>query len=58
MPAEARCPICKKPASKADKPFCSPRCADVDLNRWLSGSYAIPGEPDESARSPGGEDQG
>jgi endogenous inhibitor of DNA gyrase (YacG/DUF329 family) len=39
------CPICGKPASEANKPFCSPRCRDVDLNRWLSGSYAIPGRP-------------
>ena len=39
------CPICGKPASGANKPFCSPRCRDVDLNRWLSGSYTIPGRP-------------
>lgn len=36
------CPICGKPAFEAHKPFCSERCRDVDLNRWLSGSYAIP----------------
>jgi endogenous inhibitor of DNA gyrase (YacG/DUF329 family) len=36
------CPICGKPAGAASKPFCSERCRDVDLNRWLSGSYAIP----------------
>ena len=36
------CPICGKPAVEASKPFCSERCRDVDLNRWLSGSYAIP----------------
>jgi endogenous inhibitor of DNA gyrase (YacG/DUF329 family) len=36
------CPICGKPATKASNPFCSERCRDVDLNRWLSGSYAIP----------------
>jgi endogenous inhibitor of DNA gyrase (YacG/DUF329 family) len=39
------CPICGKPASDAVMPFCSPRCRDVDLNRWLSGSYTIPGRP-------------
>jgi uncharacterized protein len=39
------CPICGKPASEANTPFCSPRCRDVDLNRWLSGSYTIPGRP-------------
>jgi endogenous inhibitor of DNA gyrase (YacG/DUF329 family) len=33
--------------TEASKPFCSDRCRDVDLNRWLSGSYAIPGRPDE-----------
>jgi endogenous inhibitor of DNA gyrase (YacG/DUF329 family) len=42
MSAE-HCPICDKPADKNFKPFCSKRCADVDLSRWLKGSYAIPG---------------
>ena len=41
------CPICGKPATDASRPFCSERCRDVDLNRWLSGSYAIPGNKDE-----------
>ena len=36
------CPICGKAPTDASKPFCSERCRDVDLNRWLSGSYAIP----------------
>jgi endogenous inhibitor of DNA gyrase (YacG/DUF329 family) len=40
------CPICGKPAVEASQPFCSERCRDVDLNRWLSGSYAIPGRKD------------
>lgn len=39
------CPICDKPTDKAFRPFCSRRCADVDLSRWLKGSYAIPGAP-------------
>lgn len=39
-----RCPICQKPAEEAWRPFCSKRCADVDLGRWLGGRYAIPGE--------------
>jgi uncharacterized protein len=43
------CPICGKPAAKASQPFCSERCRDVDLNRWLSNSYAIPGRKDEDA---------
>ena len=38
------CPECGKPANEATLPFCSPRCRDVDLNRWLSGSYVIPGK--------------
>jgi endogenous inhibitor of DNA gyrase (YacG/DUF329 family) len=43
-----RCPVCGKPAAAASLPFCSDRCRDVDLNRWLSGSYVIPGtESDE-----------
>jgi endogenous inhibitor of DNA gyrase (YacG/DUF329 family) len=36
------CPICSKPAEPRWRPFCSKRCADIDLNRWLSGAYAIP----------------
>ncbi len=41
------CPICGKPQAAAAKPFCSDRCRDVDLNRWLSGSYAIPAREGE-----------
>jgi len=41
------CPICNKMAVKDFHPFCSRRCADVDLNRWLSGAYAIPVADDE-----------
>jgi len=37
------CPICGKPSVEASRPFCSERCRDVDLNRWLSGSYVVPG---------------
>lgn len=39
------CPICSKPGVQKYRPFCSKRCADVDLARWLRGEYAIPGEP-------------
>jgi endogenous inhibitor of DNA gyrase (YacG/DUF329 family) len=50
------CPICGKAADARYRPFCSRRCADVDLGRWLTGGYAIPSaeedEPDE-ARSEG-----
>ncbi len=42
------CPICGKPATEASHPFCSERCRDVDLNRWLSNSYKIPGRPQDN----------
>lgn len=38
------CPICNKPVDPAYRPFCSKRCADVDLHRWMTGSYVMPGE--------------
>ncbi|HWJ99497.1 MAG TPA: DNA gyrase inhibitor YacG [Xanthobacteraceae bacterium] len=44
---ETPCPICGKPRVQAYAPFCSKRCADVDLHRWLSGVYRIEGKPDE-----------
>jgi len=42
------CPTCGKAESADSRPFCSERCRDVDLNRWLSGAYAVPAveEPD------------
>ena len=45
---QAKCPTCGKPVDPAYRPFCSRRCADVDLQRWLSGRYAIPAEDDEA----------
>lgn len=41
------CPICTRPTDPAYRPFCSRRCADVDLAKWLGGSYAIPSEDPE-----------
>lgn len=41
------CPICAKPEQARYRPFCSKRCADVDLGRWLGGTYRI--ETDEPA---------
>jgi endogenous inhibitor of DNA gyrase (YacG/DUF329 family) len=42
------CAICKKPSDAKFHPFCSNRCKQVDLNRWLGGHYAIPAvESDE-----------
>jgi len=49
----AHCPLCGKPTQQAFKPFCSKRCADIDLNRWLSGVYAVPAkEEDEDGERP------
>ncbi|MDQ0394994.1 DNA gyrase inhibitor YacG [Labrys monachus] len=44
-----KCPICGKPTVEATKPFCSKRCADIDLSRWLKGVYAIPVEESNAA---------
>jgi endogenous inhibitor of DNA gyrase (YacG/DUF329 family) len=38
------CPICGKPAASAYRPFCSRRCADIDLGRWFNESYRLPAE--------------
>ena len=46
------CPICGKPAAKGFRPFCSRRCADVDLNRWLSGVYVVPATEDDEEDGP------
>jgi uncharacterized protein len=49
-PKTRRCPICGKPTVQTYRPFCSRRCADVDLHRWFSGSYAVPAaEQDDEA---------
>ena len=46
------CPICSREADPKYRPLCSRRCADVDLGRWLTGSYAIPVTPTEEDDSP------
>ena len=38
------CPICGRPSVFAERPFCSKRCADIDLHRWLSGVYVVPAQ--------------
>jgi hypothetical protein len=38
------CPSCGRPSERASYPFCSQRCADADLGRWLGGAYAIPAD--------------
>ena len=45
--AKAACPLCGKPAMSKYAPFCSGRCADLDLGRWLKGGYVIPASPEE-----------
>ena len=51
------CPICRKPSTVAYAPFCSRRCADVDLQRWFSGAYAIPAREDENESQPASPDE-
>lgn len=56
-PVPGKCPICERPTVQDYRPFCSRRCADVDLARWLRGAYAIPvkdGDDDEDGTSPAG----
>ncbi len=53
----ATCPICRRhPADARYKPFCSRRCADVDLQRWFSGGYAIPDSADDASTDEPNED--
>ncbi len=47
----APCPICKKPATPAHRPFCSQGCKDRDLLKWLDGKYAVVGSAEEDAGS-------
>ena len=46
------CPICKKETDPKYRPFCSRRCADVDLGRWLTESYVIPAPESEEETPP------
>ena len=50
-----KCPICGRPTETAYRPFCSRRCADVDLARWLQGAYVIPARPDDDEDGEGAE---
>ena len=40
-PQKATCPLCQQPVEALYRPFCSRRCAQLDLGKWLTGSYAI-----------------
>ena len=50
------CPECSRPSARDTYPFCSTRCKNVDLNRWLSGSYVIPVRGDEDDADGGAKD--
>lgn len=50
------CPICKKPTVPTYRPFCSRRCADIDLGKWLTESYTIP-VPEGEAEVPTDKDE-
>lgn len=66
FPAAGRakaCPICGKPVKLETRPFCSKRCADIDLGRWLGEAYRIPAEEppeghDAEAAAPSDEEPG
>jgi uncharacterized protein len=51
-PDARKCPSCGKPVSAQFRPFCSRRCADVDLHRWFSGRYAVPATEQEEEGAP------
>jgi endogenous inhibitor of DNA gyrase (YacG/DUF329 family) len=50
------CAICGAPVTEAHQPFCSARCKDADLYKWLIGSYAIPGDDVQAASEEDGDD--
>lgn len=52
---KTRCPICNKPSVFEFRPFCSQRCKEVDLGRWLKGVYVVPGS--QPGRSRFGDDE-
>lgn len=53
-----KCPICGKPAAEQHRPFCSRRCALIDLSRWIGGNYRVPTaeNDEEEGDSPPSED--
>jgi endogenous inhibitor of DNA gyrase (YacG/DUF329 family) len=55
LPRGRRCPLCAKPAATRWQPFCSKRCADVDLGRWLGEVYRLP--TGDFAEAPGAGDE-
>jgi hypothetical protein len=57
-PAAKSCAICGRPRDPKYDPFCSRRCADVDLHRWLKGTYVIPGPERPSVDRDSEEEEG
>ena len=53
----AKCAACGKAQDVRFRPFCSKRCADVDLSKWLGGRYAIPAEEPPGGLFDGAEDE-
>jgi len=53
---KSRCPICGKPTDQRFRPFCRARCADIDLGRWFTESYAVAAKPDEPDMPNDGDD--
>ena len=51
MSAPEACPVCGQPRHDRFRPFCSARCADIDLGRWFKGDYVVQGTrlPDDEA---------
>ena len=56
-PTDKKCAICGRPRDPKYDPFCSRRCADVDLHKWLKGTYVIPGSERPSVEREGGDDE-
>jgi hypothetical protein len=62
MAVTARCPTCKKPVEveparrPKDFPFCSERCRLVDLHKWLTGAYVVPGDAAPATEEPASEE--
>jgi endogenous inhibitor of DNA gyrase (YacG/DUF329 family) len=59
---QAKCPVCGKPAEAKYQPFCTKRCADIDLGRWLKEGYRVPSdeppaEDDEAPPRPTGQER-
>lgn len=54
----SHCPLCKKQADPAFRPFCSKRCKDVDLGRWFNENYSVPCPEGEISEEDAQEDEG